>query len=338
MKKKIDFVVSWVNSNDTSWQIRKNKQLELMGKDKLMIDESRYHEFGFFKYWFRSVEKYAPWVNHVYLVTDQQTPDFLMPTSKVSVVDHKEFIPDKYLPTFSSSVIELFLDQIPNLEEQFVYFNDDMFINAPVKPDDFFDKDGLPKDAAIPSVLQPVSEFDHLPFNNALVLNKSFKKRKIIRDNFSKFFSFKYGMDNVLKAILTVPFQNWSSFKIQHIPYSLRKEDYKLFRHYANNEIKRTGAMHFRSDNDINIWLLQEIRFACGMFSVRNVRDGALYNFDNSEELINCLRQEKVKLVCINDDSKYKSIEEKDVIANKIKKILEEKFNKPAAVEKFGNN
>ncbi|MBM6585533.1 sugar phosphotransferase [Pediococcus acidilactici] len=333
MDTKIDFVVSWVNSNDIEWQTRMNNQLKKMGKKQLMIGEERYHDYGFFKYWFRSVEKYAPWVNHIFLVTDQQKPDFFKENDRVTVVDHSEFIPSEYLPTFSSSVIELFLNKIPGLSEKFVYFNDDMLLNNFVKPSDFFTAEGLPKDAAVPSVLQPIGEFDYIPFNDILVLNRYFPKRKYFKKQWKKFMSLKYGLSNLLKVLLTVPFKNWSSFKIQHIPYALRKEDYDLLHNYAEEEILNTAKIHFRSDKDINIWLLLEIRFVLGLFEPRAIKIGGFYDLDHSEEAIEVIEKGKTSLICINDDSKLSNLEDKIDIATSIIKALEEKFPYKSSVE-----
>lgn len=333
MNFKIDIVVSWVNSNDQKWQAKMNHQLQLMGKEQLMIDEERYYEFGFFKYWFRSIEKFASWINHVYVLTDDQRPDFFQETNKVTVVDHTEIIPKKYLPTFSSSVIELFLDKIPGISEHFIYFNDDMFLNAPVLPDDFFDKNGVPKDCAISSVLQPVSNFEHLPFNDIQIINRNFPKKIVIKKYWKKFFSLKYGGANIFKSILTLPFSNWSAFKIQHVAYSLRKADYQMLRKYAKSEIETTAKMHFRSNNDINIWLLLELRYVTGEFSPKSVKDGAYYNFDGTNSLLACLRKGKTKQVCINDVSKSKTLAEKIIEANQIKKVLESKFPEKSSVE-----
>ncbi|MDE8160206.1 capsule biosynthesis protein CapK, partial [Erysipelothrix rhusiopathiae] len=40
------------------------------------------------------------------------------------------------------------MHRIEGLSEHFVYFNDDMFLNKPVTPEDFF-KEGLPCDTAV---------------------------------------------------------------------------------------------------------------------------------------------------------------------------------------------
>ena len=47
------------------------------------------------------------------------------------------------ISSFNSSVIEHFIQNIPNLSEHFLFSNDDMFLNADVAPDFFF-QNGLP--------------------------------------------------------------------------------------------------------------------------------------------------------------------------------------------------
>uniref|UniRef100_A0A7S3VHJ2 Stealth protein CR2 conserved region 2 domain-containing protein n=1 Tax=Dunaliella tertiolecta TaxID=3047 RepID=A0A7S3VHJ2_DUNTE len=46
---------------------------------------------------------------------------------KISFVDHTDFIPAEYLPTFSAPAIEANLHRIPGLSENFIYQNDDFF-------------------------------------------------------------------------------------------------------------------------------------------------------------------------------------------------------------------
>lgn len=333
MDFKVDFVVSWVNSNDIQWQNKKNELLQRNNQPTLMVGEERYHDYGFFRYWFRAIEKYAPWVNHVYVVTDQQIPDFFSENDKFTIIDHKEFIPHEFLPTFSSSVIELYLDKIPNLSDNFVYFNDDTFLNAPVKVSDFFNNKGIPLDMAVPTLLAPHSEFDHLPFNNSLVLNRYFNKREILRKNWRYFFKLKYGFSNLLKLLMTLPFPYWSSFTIQHIPFSLKKSDYLLLKKYAGEEMVRTSQMHFRSDKDINLWLLEEIRFMLGKFSPRSAKDGHFFDFDSASDLVKCISKGETKLICINDDSKKFGLHEKERVALKISDAFEKKFPNKASIE-----
>ena len=54
---------------------------------------------------------------------------------------HQDFIPQEYLPTFNSNVIELNLFRLEALSDKFILFNDDMFFNKPLQPSFFFTGD-----------------------------------------------------------------------------------------------------------------------------------------------------------------------------------------------------
>jgi Stealth protein CR2, conserved region 2/Stealth protein CR4, conserved region 4 len=86
---------------------------------------------------------YFPQHGHIYIVTDAQTPAWLRPSSKLTVIDHKELIPAHNLPTFDSCHIESYIHRIPNLSERYFYLNDDVMFGAPVQVDDWFSSDGL---------------------------------------------------------------------------------------------------------------------------------------------------------------------------------------------------
>ena len=98
------------------------------------------------RYSLRSLEKYAPWVRRVFIVTDNQTPNWLDSShSKIQMVKHSDIIPHDCLPTFNSHVIEAYLHRIHELGEQYIYFNDDFFLGAPCTPGDFFTLNGMPR-------------------------------------------------------------------------------------------------------------------------------------------------------------------------------------------------
>ncbi|MCG5036234.1 stealth family protein [Lactiplantibacillus plantarum] len=131
----IDFVVSWVDGSDPTWVAKKNEYLT--DSQKIDANNSRYRDYGLLKNWFDRVWRYAPWVNNVYLITDNQAPNWAIEDSRIITLDHEDFIPKQYLPTFNSSVIEMNLWRIDELNEHFVYFNDDMFVAQPVSREDF---------------------------------------------------------------------------------------------------------------------------------------------------------------------------------------------------------
>lgn len=126
----IDLVYTWVNGSNEQFR-------ESIAHFSPVVDESRYNDKNELKYSMRSVEKYAPWIRHIYIVTNGQIPHWLdVHNTRISIVTHDEISPpelrSEILPTFSSFAIETLLHRIPNLSQRFIYFNDDVFLGAPL--------------------------------------------------------------------------------------------------------------------------------------------------------------------------------------------------------------
>ena len=68
----------------------------------------RYADYEQLRYSLRSLEKHAPWVRQVFLVTAGQIPYWLnLDHPRLTVVTHEEiFERQEHLPTFSSPAIE----------------------------------------------------------------------------------------------------------------------------------------------------------------------------------------------------------------------------------------
>ena len=170
---KIDFVIMWVDGNDLKWRKEKNK---FLAKDDEVNNEVRFRDWELLKYWFRGIEKYTPWVNKVYFVTWGHIPDWLnIENDKLVIVNHKDFIPKKYLPTFNSHTIELNLHRIKELSEHFVLFNDDTFITNYMSEEDFF-KHELPCESAIVNPIISIGNdhFSNVSTNNLQIINNHF--------------------------------------------------------------------------------------------------------------------------------------------------------------------
>ena len=201
--EKIDFIITWVDGNDPVWRLEKAKyETQIKGDSR----ESRYREWETLRYWFRSIEVNAPWVNKVFFVTCGHLPQWLnTDCSKLVVIKHSDYIPEQYLPTFSSRAIDMNFHRIKQLSEHFVYFNDDMFLIAPTKPEDFFKK-GLPCDTAVLNAItisakgrtgEPLGKdeiYTPAVYNMALI-NRYFNKRKSINSNLIKWLNVGYGID-----------------------------------------------------------------------------------------------------------------------------------------------
>ena len=174
--EKIDFVIPWVDGNDPEWQAQKDKYYQ---GEKNQNKNSAYRDWNTLRFWFRGVEKYAPWVNRIHFITWGHIPQWLnINHPKLNIVKHTDFIPDDCLPTFSANSIELHINRIDALEEHFVYFNDDTFVLAPINIEDFF-INGLPADSAILSATIPSVKneiFTYILFNDLLLINANFNK------------------------------------------------------------------------------------------------------------------------------------------------------------------
>lgn len=146
--EKIDLVYMWVDDSDKKWRDEKNYWLgEIQGKapmfDEAAVD-ARWRDNDELKFALRSVDKFAPWINHIFIVTGfGQVPKWLNTKHpKITIVPHEQIMPKDSIPTFNSVAIEMCLMNIPNLSEHFLLANDDMFFYRDVGPDFFFDQNG----------------------------------------------------------------------------------------------------------------------------------------------------------------------------------------------------
>jgi len=137
----IDAVYTWVDGADSAFQqtMRRYAALEPASRSLDQVVAYRYRDSDELRFSLRSLVAYAPWIRHIYLVTNGQTPRWLDTTqSGLTVISHDAIFPDReHLPTFNSHAIELHLHRIPGLARRFLYLNDDVFVGRPISPTDF---------------------------------------------------------------------------------------------------------------------------------------------------------------------------------------------------------
>lgn len=140
----IDVVFTWVNDKDPIWCDKYNsyKGEKINEHGLYATDKARFSNNNELYYALKSVSKFLPWVRKIYLVTDDQTPEWINEYSQVTIIHHKDIIDEKYLPTFNSHVIEAHLHRIPELAEHFIYFNDDVFVARSLNSGHFFRNNG----------------------------------------------------------------------------------------------------------------------------------------------------------------------------------------------------
>jgi hypothetical protein len=136
----IDIVYTWVDGFEPKFIQKKNKYLNSSNITTINDNpDIRFESLNEIYFSIKSVLKYVPWINKIYIVTDNQIPELdneIYSTGKIEIIDHTDIIPSEYLPTFYSDVIESYLHNIPGLSEIFLYNNDDLFFLDYVEPSD----------------------------------------------------------------------------------------------------------------------------------------------------------------------------------------------------------
>ncbi len=323
MKEKIDIIIPWVDGSDKEWQRSKNLYKNSVGDDR----QIRYRDWDNLKYLFRGIEEFLPWVNNIYFITYNQKPDWLNTSAaKLKYVVHNDFIPQKYLPTFSANPIELNFNHINDLSEYFIYANDDMFFLKPLKPSFFF-KDGLPVDCCIETANQfRKGGIAHIIGNDLAVINDHFPKKETIRNNKNIWFSAKYGTE-LLKNIYMLPFQNFAGFSDPHLPTPYLKSTWNEVWKTEPELLDRTCEHKVRSNEDVNQWLFRYWQFVTGKITPGKPKRGKYLDIGKDDELIeDIIVNQKEPMICLNDvDPNVDFEKEKKFINNAFSKILDKK-------------
>lgn len=309
----IDFVVTWVNNEDKEWidsyNFYKKKQSNINFNEN---DESRFRDWSIFNFWFRSVELYCPWVRKIHLVTCDHYPNWLnLNHPKINLVKHKDIIPNEFLPTFNSQVIELFLHNINGLSEHFVYFNDDMFVNSELDEKHFF-RDGLPCDTLFMEPLFQIGNenlWSKVRHNGVSIVNKYFNKKEVGYKNLGKFFNTSYNFEILLKNFFQFPYGFFSSFHDYHLSQPLLKSSFKDVCFLEEDYLKKCSMNKFRTSNEVNQYLFRYWHLVQGKFSVidKSKSGYALFLDENNYYKLPGILNSKYREICINDGENTKN-------------------------------
>ena len=325
MRDAIDFVITWVDDTDQVWLSDREKYCGIPA----VSGDCRFRDWGLLQFWFRGVEKFAPWVNKVHFVTYGHLPKWLNEDHpKINIVRHTDYIPQKYLPTFNSHPIELNLHRIPDLAEQFVYFNDDMFLLNTVNPADFF-VNGLPKETCALDVLRFDSRsIAFIDSNNIALINDRFDKKQFLKQNFRKIYTPIIGRNKVIKNVFLTPFPYFTGFFNHHIAGSYLRKSFETAWKLYPEQLDATCCCRFRERTNVNQWLIRDLQFVNGWFENRSSSFGTRINIHNNNIKVCCcrIREQKYKILCVNDNERVKQFEEmKNCLYDAFAVILPEK-------------
>lgn len=302
---KIDFVVTWLDSNDSEW---KKKYREYRG-DAQKEDKGRYRNWDIFKYWFRAVEEYAPWVNKVFLVTNGKNPDWINTNHpKLVLVNHSDYIPEKFLPTFNSCAIEINFNRIKGLSEHFVYFNDDFYINAPINAEYYF-KNGLPRDCntekfSVTPFYSPEEKFRNRirVWVDVAILNYHFDRKKVVKQSLWRWYGPHLWRRNLIATILHHGSSDFEAFSNRHNEQPMLKSVIQEIWNAEPDMCEKTCS-RFRQDVSFNPYIIRYWQFATNKFYPMPKNYGRYFalGVDDKESIRKALMNPKVKSICLND-------------------------------------
>lgn len=227
----IDVVYTWVDASDPAWQ----EQLASSRDDDATShasarSASRFTNRDELRYSLRSIAAYASWVRRIHIVTNGQVPEWLaLDHPQVRVVRHDEIFPEASdLPTFNSHAIEANLHRIPGLAQHYLYFNDDVFLARPLRPEHFFTANGLLR--YFPSLV-PVDPGRASAAADLPIISAFKNGRAIIEDRFGR-------------RPMTRP---------RHTPHPQRGDVLRDIDSACPDEIRHTSAARFRSPGDVSV-------------------------------------------------------------------------------------
>lgn len=272
----IDAVILWVDGNDKNHQSKMLPYLEDKQKVKSKKFRTRFDQVNEIKFTINSILKFAPYIRNIFVITDNQIPNFLNDLSlknhykKVSIIDHSVIFSgyEKYLPIFNCRPLETAMYRIPNLAEHFIYLNDDFFLINPTKPTDFF-VNGL-----------PVLRGKWLKFEED-IFYKRFKKpkkagHKKIQQNaaklvgLNKYYNFKHTPHPLRKSTFENYFKEHKGVFLDNVKYRFRHESQFTPQGLANHlEIKNNTCvlkkdlqlLYFRSYKKPSSWYKYKINY-----------------------------------------------------------------------------
>ncbi|WP_304452117.1 stealth family protein [Nocardiopsis sp. YSL2] len=315
----IDAVYTWVDGDDPEHAAKRARYREgRSGLASHAANASRYTDHDELKYSLRSLRMYAPFVRHVYVVTDGQTPAWLDTEAEgVTVVDHRDIFADPgVLPVFSSRAIESQLHRIEGLSEHFLYLNDDIFVTAPVGPGHFFHPNGIARLAFSPhqiGVGEPVLE-ESAP-------NWAGKNAR---------------------ALFQESFGAYIAHKVKHVPTAQLRSVHRELAERYREDLERTARSRFRDPADVapvttlyHHYALLTGRGVSADYRARYVDIGTGEAGERLAALSEPEEAARYDFLCLNDfDTPPERQEE---VGRMVRTFLESRFPFPAPWERGGS-
>lgn len=323
----IDFVVTWVDMDDPAWQAEFEKYSGKGDNAKNGVSKARFRDYGFLRYWFRGVEKFAPWVRKIHFVTCGQKPEWLdTDNPKIHLVNHRDYIPEQFLPLYNSAVIELYMHRIPGLSEHFVYFNDDFYIINRISEERFF-RNGLPCDIATFLYNPAWSQWYRRIRNNLEIINRHFDKKEVMARFHDKWFDKSYGSKACWNYLLK-PYGKFITLRTPHNAQPYLKSTLEEVWSVAGEDLTAVSVNRFRADSDYTPELFRTWQICKGNFEPYNTyQDTRMFPLMvRAKQAVRAVREQSYSLICLNDNIHIRNYDQvMENIRNAFESILPDK-------------
>lgn len=337
MSDKVDIIIPWVDGSDLDWLKQKEETSKKYNFDLKANSNVRYESWNNLQYIFRAIENYMPWVNHVFLVTCGHLPNFInIDYPKLKIIKHSDYIPEEYLPTFNSNVIELNYFRIPELSDNFILFNDDCFPLKPI-PKEYYFRNNIPCDEAVESPIVPVDVGDisqhanHCKANNILFINRHFNKRDVQKKNWDKWYYEGYG--ELLERNRRLNYwNNFIGFHDYHMPVPLKKSTLQYLWSIEETQLDKVSHNQFRASTDLSQSIVRYWNLCTGNFVPRkSIGIPYIVTMDNYKEVAEAIRARKSQMICLSENC---TSEEFIIIRDEINSALQSILPNKCAFEK----
>ena len=273
----MDIVITYVDGNDPVWKQDYEKYTNVP------VMQKRFRDWGTLKYLLRGVEVNMPFIRNVYLVVSHpsQVPQWA-DTENLKIVLHSDIIPGEYLPTFNCNPIEMHLHRIEGLDEEYLYFNDDLYPVAPCRREDFF-RDGK----------------GVIWFSSHMIVSGMYKHICKNSDSYAR------------KALVMKP--SWKFIRPQHTCTPMLKSECEKLYEILKDDIL-ASLTRTRTQDNLNQYLFLDYQYyQCKMIQEKISNKHISVAMASESKLRDAVLNPQRNILCVNDvrlsDKKYEVLQ-----------------------------
>ena len=231
------------------------------------------------------------------------------------------------------------MHKIKGLSEHFVYFNDDVFLNRPIKPDYYF-KGDLPCDINKETCYNVPIYTDTDRFGTYIsmmadigIINHNFRRWNTVCQSPKRWFGLHLGLKGLIMSGLLAKQRLFVGFSNYHLEQAFIKT---VFSEVWEKEPKFMNASctRFREEITANPYIFRYWQFAKNMFYPQKRRFGVFHltGRDCIDKIEKAINNTSIASICLNDTS-FCSDDDFDFINKHIEKILNQKYPNKSSFE-----